>query len=125
MKDLLDQAALCSCPHSEMTVRLIQALVKYKQQVGFNQDDFPSIAKEILDYIAVRVSNPDLLPSYQMFILDKVDMAFKVAIKIKEKVQNTVDESELGNDEMLDIPIEEFQPLVIDEEFDKLIGYNE
>ena len=30
MKDLLDQAMLCNCPHSEMTVRLIQALAEHK-----------------------------------------------------------------------------------------------
>jgi len=125
MKDLLDQAALCSCPHSEMTVRLIQALAEHKKQVGFTQDDFPTIAREILDYISVRVSNPDLIPSYQMFILDKIQMAFKVVMQIKEEVKNTVNESDFSNDELLDIPIEEFQGVVIDEEFDKLIGYNE
>ena len=125
MKQLLDQASLCSCPHSEMTVRIIQALAEYRKYANFTQDDFPSIAREILDYVSVRVSNPDLVISYQMFILDKIEMAFKVVMQIKNEVKNTMDESDFSNDDMLDIPIEEFQGTVIDEEFDKLIGYNE
>lgn len=108
-----------------MTVILVQILSEYKRKVGFVQDDFPAIAREILDHVSTRVTNPDLIPSYQIFILSKIDMAFKIAIKTKKEAKNTVDESDIDNSEMLDIPIEEFQGVVIDEEFCKLIGYNE
>lgn len=106
-----------------MTVNLINALSDYKKDKGLVQDDFQAIAQEILECLSVAVKNEDLVPSYQMFILKKIELAFKVVMQIKIEESNKDDVDYESSEDMLDIPIEDFQGVIIDEEFDKAIGY--
>lgn len=115
---MLEQTNLISCSHSEMTVQLIDFFKHYKKQQDFKSEDFKSMASEVLLFLKQRCSNQDLVDSYCLFILKKIEVAFKSSLNVKTQVQ---DEEFSG--ELLDIPVEEFQEAQIDEEFVKAMGW--
>lgn len=117
MLNILETSNLLECDHHSMTEELIKLLGRYRLCRELTEKDFAPVASEILAFMASRCVNSDLITTYKLFVLMKIEFAFKIAIGIRRVVLLTEDEAE----GMLDIPIEEFQDAQIDEEFVKKI----
>jgi hypothetical protein len=118
MKQLLEKSNLLKCKHNEMQGELISLLSSYAKTNSLQKSDFRVVATEILDFISARCKDQGLLDSYKLFILNKIKLAFNCALKVPKQ------EFEVSDD-MMDIPIEEFEGAKTDEEFVKLMGWVE
>lgn len=105
-----------------MTVEIIKILSNYGKE-NLEKCGISLVNKEMLEYMSKRVkSNIEDITSYQIFILSKISTAFKVAMKIDKKADQAYDCEEA--EDMMDIPIEEFQGVILDEEFLKQMSGN-
>lgn len=117
MLNILETSNLLECDHHLMTEELVKFFNQYRLCNDFKEKDFGPIASQVLSFMASRCDNPELLTSYKLFVLMKIEFVFKLAVGRKRTVILTEDEAE----GMLDIPIDEFQDAQIDEEFVKKI----
>lgn len=117
MLNILETSNLLECDHHSMTEELLKYFNQYRLCKELTEKDFGPVASEILAFMTSRCQNPELVTTYKLFVLMKIEFAFKIAIGMKRVVILTEDEAE----GMLDIPIEEFQDAQIDEEFVKKI----
>jgi hypothetical protein len=117
MKEIIYNSGLMTCRHNEMQIALIDLFTAIKKAGGL-PSDFNSFAAQVIDTVSERCENKDIIDSYKLFLLNKVKLAYEVA-NLTEIVQS--DQS----DDVLDIPIEEFEDAYTDHDFLKLVGYNE
>jgi hypothetical protein len=121
MKEIIHSSKVLTCNHSELQVELIGFFVNYKKQRSFNINDYGPIASQVINFIAEnRCKKEEMRDSYKLFILNKIEVAFKSSLKV-QTIKLEEDEAE----NLLDIPIEEFEDAVTDHEFLKLVGWNE
>jgi hypothetical protein len=120
MKEILLKSKILECSHSEMQVELINVLSFLKKTTGFEKKDFSQIVLEILDFVGKRCKDEQLLHSYKVFILKKIKLAFDVSLRTKTII---LEKDEIEN--MLDIPIEEFEDAKIDYEYLSELGWEQ
>jgi len=117
MLRLLGNSKLLTCQHAELVTEIASVLAMYKHFKDFTKSDFPVIAGQLIDFIGNRCEMKEAIPLYGLFVLDKIEVAFNVVVSISKEV---IPEDE--QDAMLDIPIEDFLELQIDEEFVRKIN---
>lgn len=120
MKEILLNSKILECKHNDMQLELIKLLSSYKKINGFEKKDFPQIASQILDFVSQRCKDKELLDSYKVFVLDKIKKAFYSSIKVRTVI---LEKDEIEN--MLDIPVEEFEDAKIDHEYLAELGWKE
>lgn len=114
----IEKSGVLVCKHGEMLISLISLFIDLKQskQLG---SDFALFASQVVEIIAnIRCKKEELKDSYKYFILNKIKIAYEVASL------SAISESELSDD-VLDIPVEEFDDAFTDHDFLELVGYNE
>jgi len=120
MKDILQTSRLLECKHEEMLLELIDCFTLFKKTKGYSKEDYTLLVYEVLGFISQRCKKKEFVDSYKLLILHKIEDAFHIVLDIK--VDNDFEYSE----DMLDIPIEEFEDAYTDEDFlKKLTGENE
>jgi hypothetical protein len=120
MEEMFLNSNLLKCKHSEMLNELIGIYMKVD---GINKDSFAEIATKTIDFISQRVKDEDLKISYKAFLVESIVLdAFCVIISREKKPVQDHDDFEEG---LINIPVEEFEDTPIDEEFDKLVGWND
>jgi hypothetical protein len=118
IQEIIRNSYVMTCPHNDMVMVLID-IFTHLNKLGKLPNDFKPFAKEVLDIISERCQNKDMIDTYKLFILNKVEVAYNVAKRV-ETVQSDM------ADDVLDIPIEEFEDAYTDHEFLKeLAGNNE
>jgi len=114
----IKNSKLMFCRHNEMLIHLIDLLIDLKR-LNLLSDDFSIVASQVVEIIAnERCKKEELRDSYKYFILNKIKIAFQTASLVHISVS---EESE----DVLDIPIDEFEDAFVDHDFLKLVGYDE
>jgi hypothetical protein len=120
MLSLLVSSRILSCPHNKMVLELIQVLYKYRLIKRYTKSDSLEIIGQVLDFIKQRCKQEELVETYQLMVLPKIKLAFNIVVSSDKMPE--ISEEDRAN--FLDIDIEEFGELKIDDEFDKLMGNN-
>jgi len=119
MVNLLQSPMLLICSHADMTINIARTLANYKLYKDFSDNDYAEIAGILLEYISQRCKEEDLISSYKLFLLTKIETAFIISLGVKRPVVYSEEDTDK---DLLDIPIEEFQDAQIDEEFVRKIN---